>query len=103
MREVLRRYGSPGSALLLGAAGLSIFIGIWAAAAANLNNEVLLPSPLSVLNTYAELLADGSLLGDVRASIVRVFRWLLHCVEHRGAAGIDPSVPRAYCAASSCR
>ncbi len=73
MRGVLRQYASTGSALLLGTAGLTIFTGVWALAAANLNNEVLLPSPLSVVYTYAELLTDGSLLGDVRASIVRVF------------------------------
>ncbi|MEI9901776.1 MAG: ABC transporter permease subunit [Hyphomicrobium sp.] len=37
------------------------------------NNEVLLPSPLSVVKTYGELIADGSLAGDVKASIIRVF------------------------------
>jgi NitT/TauT family transport system permease protein len=34
---------------------------------------VLLPPPLTVLETYRELLADGSLLRDVSTSIVRVF------------------------------
>jgi NitT/TauT family transport system permease protein len=32
-----------------------------------------MPSPLEVVQSYGELLADGSLVGDVRASIARVF------------------------------
>jgi NitT/TauT family transport system permease protein len=65
--------GSRATGVLLGAVGLAIFAGIWGLAAARFNNEVLLPSPLSVLNAYGELLGDGSLIRDVRASITRVF------------------------------
>ncbi len=66
-------YRATGSALLLGSTGLAIFAGVWALAAAKLGNEVLLPSPLSVVKTYGELIGDGSLASDVKASIVRVF------------------------------
>lgn len=69
----VRRIRGTGTALLLGAAGLSIFAAVWAWAAARLNNAVLLPSPLAVIETYGELITDGSLAGDVMASIVRVF------------------------------
>ncbi len=73
LRKGLRGYGSTGAALALGGAGLTIFAGVWALASLRLNNEVLLPSPLAVVKTYGELIADGSLAGDVRASILRVF------------------------------
>jgi ABC-type nitrate/sulfonate/bicarbonate transport system permease component len=72
-RKAFRRYASPGTALALGGAGLTIFAGVWALASLRLNNEVLLPSPLAVVLTYGELIADGSLTSDVKASIVRVF------------------------------
>lgn len=57
----------------LGAAGLAIFLAIWTLASLKLDNDVLLPPPADVLTTYGELIADGSLAGDVKASIVRVF------------------------------
>jgi ABC-type nitrate/sulfonate/bicarbonate transport system permease component len=76
-RPRLARIGSVGTTLALGGAGLAIFIAVWSLASARLNNAVLLPSPLSVLETYAELLEDGSLALDVRASIVRVFAGFL--------------------------
>ncbi|MFN3622742.1 MAG: ABC transporter permease [Hyphomicrobium sp.] len=50
-----------------------MFAAVWAWAATRLNNAVLLPSPLAVIETYGELITDGSLAGDVKASIVRVF------------------------------
>jgi ABC-type nitrate/sulfonate/bicarbonate transport system permease component len=73
MGKRLAGVGSAGRTLLLGTVGLAIFAGLWAWASARLENPVLLPSPLAVLQTYGELLSDGSLAGDVRASIVRVF------------------------------
>ncbi len=59
------------------AAGLAIFLGIWTWASGRLGNAVLLPSPLSVFETYGELISDGSLAGDVRASLVRVIAGFL--------------------------
>ncbi|MBX9647135.1 MAG: ABC transporter permease [Xanthobacteraceae bacterium] len=59
--------------LLLGAVGVALFLVLWTVAALRLNSAVLLPAPIEVLRTYGELIADGSLAGDVRASIVRVF------------------------------
>lgn len=75
--QSLLRLRAPGATLLLGIAGLSIFAGIWAWASTSLNNAVLLPSPWSVIETYGELIADGSLAKDVQASIVRVFAGFL--------------------------
>jgi NitT/TauT family transport system permease protein len=59
--------------ILLGLLGTAVFLAIWTFASHSLGNAVLLPSPLSVLDAYGELIADGSLITDVRASIVRVF------------------------------
>lgn len=73
IRKRSKRIRGTGTALLLGAAGLCMFAAVWAWAATRLNNAVLLPSPLAVIETYGELITDGSLAGDVKASIVRVF------------------------------
>ncbi|SFV26147.1 ABC transporter permease [Hyphomicrobium facile] len=71
--QSLRKFKGVAVAITLGAIGLSLFAGIWTWASAHLGNDVLLPSPLSVLSTYAELIADGSLAKDIGASIFRVF------------------------------
>lgn len=68
----LAKISSAGTALLLGAAGLGIFLGIWTWASDRLANAVLLPSPLAVFETYGELISDGSLAADVSASVARV-------------------------------
>lgn len=65
------------SSVALGFAGLLVFIALWTIAAHTLNSAVLLPSPLSVLGAYRELIADGSLIKDVHASIIRVFSGFL--------------------------
>jgi NitT/TauT family transport system permease protein len=67
------RAKSAGSTLLLGSVGVAMFLLLWTVAAHRLNNSVLLPDPLEVIKTYGDLITDGSLAGDVRASIVRVF------------------------------
>jgi NitT/TauT family transport system permease protein len=72
-RDWLNIIGSTGTTLLLGAAGVAIFLSVWTVASVRLESDVLLPPPLAVLKTYGELIADGSLASDVRASIVRVF------------------------------
>jgi ABC-type nitrate/sulfonate/bicarbonate transport system permease component len=76
-RERATRISAACRTLLLGAAGLGVFLAIWTLASASLNNPVLLPSPMAVLLTYGELIEDGSLMVDVRASIVRVFAGFL--------------------------
>ena len=76
-RTPLAKIGSAGTTLLLGAAGLVIFLAIWTWASGRLGNAVLLPSPLSVFETYGELISDGSLAVDVRASLVRVIAGFL--------------------------
>lgn len=57
----------------LGALGLSIFIAVWTFAAMSLGKPVLLPSPWTVILSYGDLIADGSLIKDIQASIKRVF------------------------------
>lgn len=59
--------------LLLGATGMAAFLALWTLVSHRLNSPVLLPPPIEVLKTYGELIADGSLAGDVKASLVRVF------------------------------
>lgn len=59
--------------IALGLLGIALFLAIWTFASHSLGSAVLLPSPLSVLTAYGELIADGTLINDVRASIVRVF------------------------------
>jgi len=73
VRDKLQSVGRAGTPLLLGAIGLTLFLSLWTAASRSLDNAVLLPSPYEVLRSYGELLADGSLEGDIRASITRVF------------------------------
>lgn len=53
-------------------AGVALFLAIWTIASRYLGNSVLLPDPFSVLLGFFELLRDGSLLGDVAASMKRV-------------------------------
>lgn len=72
LRRSLQHVKGPVAAIALGTTGLALFGSIWTWASANLGNDVLLPSPLSVLSTYVELLADGSLVKDVGASLFRV-------------------------------
>jgi NitT/TauT family transport system permease protein len=76
-RQSLAKLGSASTALLLGAVGIAIFLAIWTLASRQLGNAVLLPSPLSVFETYGELITDGSLAIDVRASLVRVIAGFL--------------------------
>jgi ABC-type nitrate/sulfonate/bicarbonate transport system permease component len=76
-RASLSKVGSARAAFLLGMAGIALFLSLWTLASARLDNAVLLPSPLAVLESYGELVADGSLATDVRASIIRVFAGFL--------------------------
>jgi NitT/TauT family transport system permease protein len=70
--EAARSLRAP-IAVLLGAIGIALFLAGWTLAAWRLHNVVLLPSPAQVVGAYGNLLADGSLLRDVRASLLRVF------------------------------
>lgn len=64
--------GSAAFSIALGVLGIAIFLLIWTLASHSLGSAVLLPPPLAVLDAYGELIADGSLVKDVQASIVRV-------------------------------
>jgi len=77
LRARIEVLGPAAVTLGLGALGLMIFLALWTSASMRMNNTVLLPSPLSVVQSYAELIADGSLAKDVSASIVRVFAGFL--------------------------
>jgi NitT/TauT family transport system permease protein len=68
-----REVGPAGRAALLAAVGIVAFLALWSFASSRLDNVVLLPSPLAVLASYRNLIADGTLAADTRASIVRVF------------------------------
>lgn len=70
--KVPRALQAP-AGVVLGAVGISLFLAGWTAAAWRLHNVVLLPTPAQVLEAYGQLIADGSLLRDVRSSLLRVF------------------------------
>lgn len=55
------------------AAGIGLLLFIWTLIALKLANAVLLPTPAAVFIGFGKLLADGSLLNDVWASLQRVF------------------------------
>lgn len=71
-RRTLRLLTGGLGSLALGAAGVALFLGVWGLASEALN-PVLLPYPTAVLESYRELIADGSLAKDVGASLARVF------------------------------
>jgi ABC-type nitrate/sulfonate/bicarbonate transport system permease component len=52
---------------------VALMLAIWWLAAASVANPVLLPGPSQVADGLAELLASGTLAGDVVASLKRVF------------------------------
>jgi ABC-type nitrate/sulfonate/bicarbonate transport system permease component len=68
---LLSAYSGLGS-IALSAAGIIMFLAIWALASRALN-PVLLPYPPAVFEAYRELIADGSLMKDMGASLARVF------------------------------
>ena len=71
-RRILRSLAGSVGSLGLGAAGVAMFLGVWAFASGALN-PVLLPYPTAVLEAYGDLISDGSLAKDIRASLARVF------------------------------
>jgi NitT/TauT family transport system permease protein len=59
--------------LLRGAIGFTVVLAVWQLlASVGWINAVLLPAPLRLVETFGDLLASGSLLRDVAASIERV-------------------------------
>lgn len=70
--KVARALQAP-TGIVLGAVGIVLFLIGWTVAAWRLHNVVLLPTPAQVLESYGQLIADGSLLRDVRSSLLRVF------------------------------
>lgn len=66
------RIGIAMRSLVLTVLGLLGFLTIWYCASSALN-PVLLPRPAAVLDAYRELIADGSLVKDMAASLRRVF------------------------------
>ncbi len=53
-------------------AGIALFLSLWTFASLRIGNAVLLPEPQSVLFGFFDLVREGSLLGDVLASLRRV-------------------------------
>jgi len=60
------------ASILWPALGIGGFIAVWAVSSRVVDNALMLPSPLVVLDGFRDLLADGSLLRDLRASLHRV-------------------------------
>lgn len=54
-------------------AGFGLLLFVWTLIARGLDNAVLLPAPVSVLHGFYELLHNGTLIGDILASLQRVF------------------------------
>jgi NitT/TauT family transport system permease protein len=52
--------------------GVALFLLLWTAVSLRIGNPVLLPRPESVLSGFLELVREGSLFGDVLASLRRV-------------------------------
>ena len=53
-------------------AGVALFLALWTLASLRIGNAVLLPEPQTVLFGFFDLVREGSLLGDVLASLRRV-------------------------------
>ncbi len=53
-------------------AGITLFLLLWTGVSMRIGNEVLLPKPHAVLLGFVELFREGSLVGDVLASLRRV-------------------------------
>jgi NitT/TauT family transport system permease protein len=53
-------------------AGIGGFLAVWTLASARIGNPVLLPDPAAVVGGFVDLLNDGTLWTDVRASMKRV-------------------------------
>lgn len=59
--------------MVLGAVGIALLFTAWSLVAHWLDNAILLPSPLAMLDGLREVSVDGTLARDVRASCQRVF------------------------------
>jgi ABC-type nitrate/sulfonate/bicarbonate transport system permease component len=53
-------------------AGVALFLGVWTIASLRLGNPILLPEPSDVVAGFFDLVRDGTLAGDVAASLKRV-------------------------------
>jgi ABC-type nitrate/sulfonate/bicarbonate transport system permease component len=54
------------------AGGIVLFLGLWTGASLKIDNAVLLPDPVAVIEGFFSLLSDGTLISDVGASMRRV-------------------------------
>src|SRR5258708_19667106 len=52
--------------------GILLFLLLWTVASLRIGNPVLLPKPQSVLFGFIDLVREGSLLADIKASLRRV-------------------------------
>jgi ABC-type nitrate/sulfonate/bicarbonate transport system permease component len=70
LRHVVGRFNLQNWVWAVG--GISLFLGLWAAASLKIDNAVLLPDPISVVQGFVSLVHDGTLESDVAASMRRV-------------------------------
>lgn len=52
--------------------GIAAFLGAWTVASIEIGNPILLPDPAAVATGFVSLIKDGTLVGDVAASMKRV-------------------------------
>ena len=52
--------------------GVAAFLGAWTVASIEIGNPILLPDPAAVAIGFVSLIKDGTLVGDVAASLKRV-------------------------------
>jgi len=52
--------------------GIVVFLGVWTALSLSIDNAILLPPPIAVVRGFVLLLRDGTLAGDILASLKRV-------------------------------
>jgi ABC-type nitrate/sulfonate/bicarbonate transport system permease component len=52
--------------------GVAAFLGAWTVASIEIGNPILLPDPAAVATGFVSLIKDGTLVGDVAASMKRV-------------------------------
>lgn len=71
--ERVRSVRNTGVSVVWSTAGVALFVIAWLLAARYIHDTMLLPTPLDVAHSFIKLLANGSLITDIHASLKRVF------------------------------
>lgn len=73
LKQLYRKLQESGVSVAWLVASMSLFLAVWTIAAFLFSNSTLLPAPWAVLQGFFALIQDGSLIGDIQASLQRVF------------------------------